>query len=1083
MTNMADVDDLGGAEDSLPIQVSVPRVQHRLWLADQLATDGATYLGNLFLRLRGPLDIAALRRALTEIVTRHEVLRTSISLQDGEVTGLLYPPVEVRLPVDPLPEGGLDAAMRAEAATALDITAGPPFRARLVRCADEDHVLSLAVHHTAIDRGSVAILYRELADGYNAVVAGADLEPRPPLNRQFRELAAAADARDDDGELSAALAARCVALRGSSPFELPPDRPRPVIRRAAGALRHGFDLSEDLTQRLTELGTRHAATLFMVLLAGCQLVLHRYTGRTDVTTGTSSSARETIESTEVIGPFLNMVVMPGDVSGNPTFAELVDRTRAQALDAYETRLVPFDSVVAASGIERDPARTPLFGILVDFRTEDNPPALTGLQVTELATPGAGAKYDLSIDFRRTGAGIAVHVEWDTALYEEDTVTRLLGHLRTALVAVAADPALRVDEVPMLSPTEVAELRSHAEPAPVSSPARCLHELFLDQAARTPDAVAVQEGDHTLSYAELDRLSAAIAGGLVSHGVGPDVLVAVLLDRSVDQVATVLGILRAGGAYLPIDPETPLTRLVALLTTAGAPLCVVPTSKLAIPTGSGCRPLEVVELTRASAPARPLPAVSPEHMCSVYFTSGSTGDPKGVACTHRGWHGQLANLQARYRLAAGETLLLKTPLTFDDVAREIFWPLMLGARVVVLPPGLHRDPRAIIAAAVRHRVVWLQFVPSLLTIFLEEIETTHLPGLRLLREVVSDGDRLRPETVRLFFDRLGSLACRLNNHWGTTEVSIDSTHHVCTAEDGDAADIVALGRPMENHEVYVLDQSFQLVPFGVVGEMCIGGTGLARGYLAKPGLTARAFVPHPWRRGERLYRTGDTGRLRWDGALEYRGRRDHQVKVRGVRIELGEVEAAVRAFPGVTDAAVVAWEPVPGDCRLVAYVVSTGGERLRDFLVDRLPTAAVPAVLVALPSLPRLPSGKLDRRALPQPDPSAPAIEPYVVPANDTERVVAGIWATVLGVPRLGATDNFFVAGGHSLLVTRAVNRMRDAFAIDVPVRLVFDNPTVRAVAARVEDLVFAQIEAMSETEAECFLADNPEEEAADVKPW
>ncbi|MEV2279001.1 amino acid adenylation domain-containing protein [Nocardiopsis sp. NPDC049922] len=1079
-----------------PVHVPAPRVQHRLWVAGQLTPHPAAYLGCTFLRLRGPLDTEALTRALTEIVDRHQVLRTSVGVRDGELVGTLHPSEAFGLGVEHVRPADLDEVMRAEASAPLDIERGLPLRARLLRLGPDDHVLSLTVHHLAFDRGSVRVLCDELETLYAhhahrpAHRGEAGRPPLEPLTRQFRDIALEEDARHDAGEYELLLERRREALAELSPFELPPDRPRPPGRSGEGALHYAFELPAETVRRLADIGRGRAASLYMVLLAACQSVLYRHTGRTDVTTGTSSSTRRDPGADPVIGPFLNMLVIPGDVSGDPSFGELVSRVRDRALDAYEARLLPFNSVLTALGTDRDPARTPLFQVLVDFTVPVEPPSLAGLRVEELPTPGAGAKYDLTIEFHRTGEGVGCAVEWDTALYDRSTITRLTGHLRRVLTAVADDPDLRTDRIPMLGPEESRRIQECAVSEPSSPSTRCLHELFTEQADRTPDAVAVEEGGLTLTYAELDRESMAIARALVSRGVGPDVPVGVLLDRSVDMVTTVLGILKAGGAYLPIDPETPPHRIGALLSAASAPVCVVPEEGESADTDlaearaaaveADCATVDPGTLRRSGAASQtPLPSVRPAHLCTVYFTSGSTGTPKGVASTHQGWVGQMGNMQRRYRLSAGDAVLLKTPLSFDDVGREIFWTLMVGGRIVVVPPGLHRDPRALLQAAIAHRVRWLQFVPSMLALFLEEIGPEHLDGLSALRHVVSDGDRLSPETVRLFFERLGPLGCQLNNHWGTTEVSIDSTHHECDSGDGEGEEAVALGRPMENHAVYVLDHTFQPVPVGAFGELCIGGTGLARGYLADPGRTARAFIPHPWRPGERLYRTGDTGRLLPGGSFQYGGRGDHQVKIRGIRIELGEVEAAVRAFPGVSDAVATVWEPAPGDRRIVAYAAHTSSAdgsadaeeaeirgALRDFLVARLTPAAVPGALVLLPRLPRNPSGKVNRRALPPPDPDALHIEPYTAPETDAEEAVVGIWASVLGRTRLGVKDDFFAAGGHSLLVTRAVNRMREAFGVDVPVRLIFEHPTVRETALRLEEMVLADIESMSDAEAE-----------------
>ncbi|MEV4319531.1 amino acid adenylation domain-containing protein [Actinocrispum sp. NPDC049592] len=1072
-------------DTTAPAALPVPRVQQRLWLADQVTGAGAVYLGSVFLRLHGRLDVEALRRALTEVVRRHEVLRTSLRVDDGEIVGVLHPAERLRLDVTEVDPTGLDEAVRTEAGTPLDVSTSLPIRARLLRVAPDDHVLSMVVHHAAVDRGSLPVLYTELADFYNAFTAGRAPRVPPPVT-QFRDLALAEDAREDAGQWASTLAERCAALADVSPFELAPDLPRPPVRTGEGALCHAFDLPAGTVRKLTDLGRSRAATLFMVLLAACQTLLYRYTGRTDVTTGTSSSTRRGRES--VIGPFLNMLVVPGDVTGNPAFTELVGRVRNQALDAYEARHVALDTLVTELGVERDAARTPLFQILVDFMTKVDPPGLSGLRVAEIRTPGAGAKYDLSIEFHERGDTIGFFVEWDTALYEKPTVLRLMAHLRAVLVAVAEDPGLRVDDVPVLSSAEVLELRTLAAARQVDLPGPTLHSLFTEQAGKTPDAIAVREGSQVMTYAELDVYSTAIAHGLAARGVVPDVPVGLLMDRSIELVAALLGILKAGGAYVPIDPEAPSARVGKLLATAGAPICVVSgAAEPDLPTAAvdaGCAVVDIDTLTEAGIAE--LGTVHPDHLCAVYFTSGSTGEPKGVACTHRGWVSQMVNMHDRYQLTPEDAVVLKTPLSFDDVAREVFWPLMVGARIAILPPGLHHDPQALLAAAIEHQVPWLQFVPGTLAMFLEQVGPRHLEGLSRLRHVVSDGDRLRPEIVRAFHERLGPLGCRLNNHWGTTEVSIDSAHHACVPSDGDGEDAVVLGRPMENNSIYVLDQAFQPVPYGAVGELCIGGAGLGRGYVGEPGRTARVFVPHPWRPGERIYRTGDTGRLRTDGSLQYRGRSDHQVKVRGVRIELGEVEAAARACPDVVDAVAATWEPVPGDRRLVVYATITRGTkesntdesdrtRLRDFLTNRLAPAAVPSAIVVLPCLPRNPSGKVDRRSLPEPDPGELSDEPFVVPETDAEQAVADIWAAVLGTARLGANDDFFAVGGHSLLVTRAVNRMRDAFTVDVPVRLVFEYPTVRTAAARVEQLIIAEIEAMSDAEVERLASAEPDE--------
>lgn len=1053
---------------------AVPRVQQRIWLADRMSTDPAAYLVPVFVRVRGALDVDALRRAFTEVVDRHEVLRTSLSTSDGEVVGVVRPPGAVRLVERAAGAEPLEDQLRAEAATPLDITSGPPLRAVLLRLREDDHVLSVVFHHVAFDQASEALFLDELSACYNAFRAGAT-PALPPVAARFRDVVAAAD--------GAAVADRFPPdhLADLTPFEFPTDRPRPAERAGAGATVEAFTLDRDVAESLAGTGRAQGATLFMVLLAATVAVFHRCTDNTDIAVGTSSTTRDDLVSEKLIGPFLNLLVLRHDVGGDPAFTELVRRVRDVALDAYDRRDVGFDALLEHLAPDPDRSRTPLFQVLVDLDAEPAPVRLDGLDAARLRLPQTGSKYDMTVAYRRDAGRVRCELTWDTALYEPDTIRRLGACLRTVLTAVAERPETRVGELPLIGAGEEERLRRLAEPPRVAVSDRCLHELFTEQAARTPDAVAVRDERTSLTYAELDERSTAVAAALRGRGAGPDVCVGVVGDRRADLVVALLGVLKAGGAYVPIDPETPAARVRELLSESKAPICVVGVdgAARAAAIDVGCAAVTVEELLDERATAAPVP-VSPDNLCAVYFTSGSTGRPKGVACTHRGWVNRMTWMQEHFGLRLGEAVLHKTTLSFDDAAVEVFWPLAVGGQVAVLAPQLHRDPRAIIDAAIRFRVVHVQFVPSVLELVLDVLTDEDVAAMPSLRSALSSGEALRPVLVERFLAAFGD-GVRLTNTWGATEVSIDSTWHTCAAEDtvGDAA--VSLGRPMRNNGVLVLDSRLRPVPLGGTGELCISGVGLARGYLGDPGRTALAFVPHPWRPGERLYRTGDRGKLASDGSARYIGRTDRQVKIRGVRIELDEVEVALRGFPTVADGAVTTWEPVTGDRRLVAYVVltSTGphdgeSERLRAHLAARLAPAAVPGAIIAVPELPRLASGKVDRRALPVPDLDSLRDNSSIAPSTPTEEAVARIWAEVLGVEALGATDDFFAMGGHSLLVTRAVNRMREAFTAAVPLSLPFTARTVRAAAAAVEELIVREIEAMTDDEARRIADDSAE---------
>ncbi|MEV1119799.1 amino acid adenylation domain-containing protein [Actinosynnema sp. NPDC049800] len=1059
-----------------PAAGALPRNQRRLWFTHQLDPTGEELLVPLVLRFSGPLDVPALRSALTGIVARHEVLRTSVVTVHDEPVAVVRPAGAFDLAVTALPEGSeLGPAVDAELRVAFDLAGGLPIRARLFRLSAEEHVLCVSVHHIAFDGWSAAVFQDELAALYDAHHAGVDPElPAPPA--QFREVALAADEQLAVGDrLARGLAFWRAELADAPAFELPPDRARPARRSGRGTTA-SFTLSPRAAEALAGVARSRRATLFSVLLAAAQVFCHRVSGRGDVVTGTSLAERDQAVRKNLIGPFLAMLVLRNDLTGNPPFAELVGRVRRRMIEAYAHRHVPFDLLVEELAPERDLSRTPLFGVLVDIQPGAvRLPELAGVTTGAVPVAGKTARYDVEIAFTTWADGrIDCRVTGDAALYRADTVRRWARQFDTLLADLAHRPEQRVDEAALSSPEEAAGLRAVTVPEPVPFPARTLHELFTDQAARTPDALAVITADgERLSYRELADRSDAIGRALVARGVRVDDVVGVRMDRTADLVPALLGVLKAGASFLPLETDTPPARVAKLLTGARARLCLsdhgLPDA--GVPTAT---PDELVD----PGPHVALPDVHPLDLCSVYCTSGSTGEPKRVASTHEGWVNRMLWMQRRHGLRPGGTVLHKTTLTFDDAAVEVFWPLLTGGVVALLGPGLHRDPRAIVAAGVRHDAAHVQFVPSMLEFFVEAVTPADLAGWPSLRSVLSSGEALRPDLVRRFLDVTAAAgrSISLDNTWGATEVSIDSTFHVCGPDDvgpDAAAGAVSLGVPLDNNEVHVLDEHLRPVPVGVPGELYLGGVGLARGYLHDPRRTAESFVPHFERPGQRLYRTGDVGRLRPDGSAEFLGRADDQVKVRGVRIELGEIEAVLREHPGIADA-VAAVRATAAGPTVVGYVVpapgaAVGTAELRAFAADRLTGYAVPGALVVLDALPLLPNGKLDRRALPAPEQAdVPAAE-FVEPRDSAELAVAELWAEALGRPRVGATDDFFALGGHSLLAIRVTNAMSRAFGVALSPVLLFERRTVAAVAERVTDLVLADVDALSDHDAERLL--------------
>ena len=584
----------------------------------------------------------------------------------------------------------------------------------------------------------------------------------------------------------------------------------------------------------------------------------------------------------------------------------------------------------------------------------------------------------------------------------------------------------------------------------------LDRLIAEQVARTPDAQAVVDARQELTYRELDERANATAANLRALGVGPDVRVGIMMDRAAEMVVAVLAVLKAGGAYVPVEPASPDQRVIDTLDIAGATVTLTQPTYADRLTALGQTAVTVAETGSSTSVSSP---TTDDNLAAVYFTSGSTGRPKGVGCPHVGWINRMRWMQDRHHLKVGETVLHKTTLTFDDAAVELFWPLMCGGRVAVLEPGAHRDPRAIIDAAIRYRAVHLQFVPSILDLFLDTLTEDDLPGLVALRSALSSGEALRPITARRFLARFGDTVS-LDNTWGVTEASIDSTYHLVGAEDGvSTEESVPIGVDMLGAEVRVCDANLRETQTGEIGELCIGGAGLARAYLGDPRQTALKFIPAP--DGNRWYRTGDRAVRRPDGSIVFLGRVDNQVKIRGVRVELGEVEAALLTHPDLTAAAVVAVPAIAGGKQLAAYVVGAGltASALREYLADLLTSYAIPSAITFVPALPLLASGKVDRNALAALTPAEPEEAPgtFVDAVTTTEETVAAIWCAVLGLDRVSADRDFMDAGGHSLLAVRVLSRLRQAYELDLPMKLIFEYPTVQEMAARIEQLLMADL--------------------------
>ncbi len=1003
--------------------------QQRLWFMEQLQSGGASggALYNLLLaaRLSGPLDPERLALALEVVARRHESLRTSFPVVDGQPVQAIAPAGPVPLPVVSLErEEEVRQRIAAEARRPFDLAGGPLLRCELLRLGDSDHVLLASLHHTVCDGWSIGLFERELGAVYEALSRGE--EPAlPDLPVQY------ADYSVWQREwLAGEILEREVAWwRGRldgmpAAIELPADRPRPPVQSFRGA-RLPFEVAAERSAALRAFGRRRGSTLFMVLLAAFDTLLHRYTGEERLTVGTPTANRGAVEVEPLIGNFANTLIVPVALDGNPPFGELLDRVRDASLAAFAHQDLPFELLVEALSPRRDLSHNPLFQVL--FGLHGLPPRrdrLGDLGLAPLPVESGSARFDLALDLMDGPEGLRGAFEYSTDLFDASTLERLRGHLGTLLEGVLAEPEARLSELPLLTAAESRQLLEtwNATAAPV--PEVCVHELFAAQAGRSPEAVAVEQGEVRWTYGELAARAAALARRLRGSGIGPGARVGVALERSPDMVAVLLGILQAGGTYVPLDPSHPAERRRWILEDAGVAVLLTDGDLGTAP------------------PAHDLPPVPPDLPAYVLYTSGSTGRPKGVQISHRALVNFLLAMAQTPGLGAADALLAVTTLSFDIAGLEIFLPLVVGARVVIATRETAADPARLAAEIAGRGITVLQATPATWRMLVE----SGWPGDRRLKALCG-GEALPADLAQALLGRVGELW----NVYGPTETTVWSTVH----RVGPDRFPVPVGRPVANTRVYVVDRRFRPVPAGVPGELWIGGAGLGVGYLGRPELTAERFAPDPFAApdqsiGERVYRTGDLVRWHPDGELEFLGRIDHQVKLRGFRIELGEIEAALLSHPTVAQAAVLALAEGAGR-RLVAWLVGSEAPDLRAFLSERLPEYMIPSAFAWLQSLPLSPNGKVDRRALAALAPETRKDEGWVAPRTPVEELLAGIWSEVLAAERVGAHDGFFELGGHSLLAARVTSRIRARFGVELPLRAIFEASTLAALAVRVEE--------------------------------
>ncbi|WP_442937952.1 amino acid adenylation domain-containing protein [Nostoc sp.] len=1048
-------------------QLPLSYAQQRLWFLDQFEPNSALYNIPLALRLVGTLNQVALEQSLHEIINRHEALRTNFVTVNEQPTQIIQTQTNWTVSVVGLKhlstteqEIATQQLARQQAIEPFDLANQALVRATLLVLSETEHILLVCMHHVVSDGWSMGVFLQELAALYNAY-SQAQPSPLTPLPIQYADFALWQRQWLQGGVLQSQLNYWQQQLKDAPALlSLPTDRPRPAIQTFAGAHQE-FALSQQLTQGLIQLSQKQGCTLFMTLLAAYDTLLYRYTGTEDILVGSPIANRDRSEIEGLIGFFVNTLVMRTNLAGNPSFSELLGRVREMAMEAYTYQNLPFEMLVEALQPQRDLSHTPLFQVM--FALQNMPLSgveLAGLSVTPLMPESTTAKFDLNLFMQNTATGLVGVWEYNTDLFDASTIERMTGHFVILLEGIIANPEQQISQLPLLTEVEQHQLLVEWNDTQVDYPQDlCIYQLFEEQVQRTPDAVAVIFENQQLTYYQLNCRANQLANYLQSLGVSADVLVGICVERSIEMVVGLLGILKAGGAYVPLDPDYPQQRLSFILDDAALPVLLTQQSLLeSLPEHTA----QVVcldsdrQLIEQHSRENPLTGSKPENLAYVIYTSGSTGQPKGVQVSHNCVVNFLASMSHCPGLTDSDTFCAVTTISFDIAALELYLPLVVGAKVVVVGREVARDGARLLLKLQHSSTTVMQATPATWQMLVASGLSTQLLGMKIL----CGGEALPPQLAH----QLLETGAQVWNLYGPTETTIwssicqlrnESTQlEVRTAIASGAAlcAIAPIGRPIANTQFYILDSHLQPVPVGVAGELHIGGLGLAKGYLNRPQLTQEKFISNPFSTDShsRLYKTGDLARYLTDGTIEYLGRIDNQVKIRGFRIELGEIEAVLSQHEDVQASCVIAREDTPGDKRLVAYVVPHLGQtptvsQLRSFLSNQLTTYMVPHTFVMLESLPLTPNGKVDRRALKAPDSRGELEVSFVAPRNQIEEILAQIWAEVLKVEQVGVHDNFFELGGDSILSLQIINRAKLA-ELQLTLKQLFAHQTIAELA-------------------------------------
>ncbi|WP_240517562.1 non-ribosomal peptide synthetase [Bacillus pseudomycoides] len=1068
-------------------QLPMSYAQERMWLLQEMDLNQAAYNEPIAFRLHGELNVKALELALNKIIARQESLRTYFVVCNEQPVQNIEDSIRLNIDFIDLSneiekEGTAQKVILEDAQKPFNLKIPPLLRVKIFKIKDNEWIFYLNMHHIITDGWSTVVFFEELAVLYDAYSKNkvCDLEELPVGYSDFSNWQRV---WLESGVLEKQLSFWKSELSGELPvLQLPINYPRKVERTYNGDKLY-FTLESDLVKKVKELTKKYEVSDYMFMMAVFNLMLHRYSGQEDILVGSPIANRHYPNLSNIIGFFVNSMIVRSHYKKDETFVSFLHKMKERCLEIYSNQDVPFEILVRELQPKRDLKHAPLVQVMFSFQNklEENL-NLQGMSVSPIQINNKTSRYELTLFLTEKSNGEYDGVfEYNTDLFNSVTIQRFIDNFKVLLKDILSNPTKEISRLEMLAEEEHQQLKMWNQ-TKVSFPKnKCLHELFEEQVQKTPNLSAVVFGTKELTYKELDMKANQLAQLLMKKGVGPDKVVGICIERSIELVIGLVGILKAGGAYLPLDPEAPNARLRQIISNAGCDICL---SQKSLQKNLSIEEAEIIFLDsewndmNEVSNEKPQVAVTPEHLVSVYYTSGSTGQPKGVANIHKGWVNRINWMQNKFNLKLGETVLQKTTLTFDDSAVEFFWPLTTGGRIALMNPGMHRDPKEIINAAILYNTVHLQFVPSMLNMVLDELHLEDRKYLSSLRNCISSGEALSPKTVEKFYQKMPG---NLHNTWGATEVSIDSTIYTCNFKDSQDHGAVCVGKPFDNNEVYILDEYLQPVPIGVTGDLYLAGVGLAREYLKDEEKTKKVFIQNPFVEDEKMYKTGDRGYFLQDGSIKFIGRDDNQVKIRGMRVELGEIEATLLKHFLVKDTVVVLQKETEELQRLIAYVIPSKqlspqnleAEEIRNYLKNELPEYMVPSFLLFLDAFPLNANGKLDRKKL-------PAVERqmyvhdviFAPPETMVEKVIADIWKELLKLDDVGVDDNFFNLGGHSLLATQVVSRIRRQYKIEIPLREIFTKPTIRQLSEELEIKIIKEIENMTDEEAYELLNKN-----------